>query len=181
MLLPEINGHILAELQEVFNRVDWAGPERLAAEIRQARRVFVAGQGRSGLVMKAFAMRLMHLGLAAFVAGETVTPSFGAGDLLVVCSTSGETALSLAMARLARATPGGTIAVITTQPDSTLARLADLAVVVPAGRGGVTSRQPLNTLSEQTILLLLDGVILHLLETLGQSAGDMAGRHASLE
>ena len=56
-----------------------------------AKRVFVIGAGRSGLVAKAFAMRLMHLGLDIHVVGETITPALREGDILVVVSGSGET------------------------------------------------------------------------------------------
>ena len=71
----------------------------LAAEIRQARRVFVAGGGRSGLALRMHAMRLMHLGLTAHVVGETTTPAIGSGDLLVVASGSGTTAGAVAAAQ----------------------------------------------------------------------------------
>ena len=40
--------------------------------IVSANNVFVTGAGRSGLAAKAFAMRLMHLGLSAYVVGETI-------------------------------------------------------------------------------------------------------------
>jgi 6-phospho-3-hexuloisomerase len=43
--------------------------EKFLSELLQAKRIYVIGAGRSGLVAKAFAMRLMHLGLAAFVVG----------------------------------------------------------------------------------------------------------------
>jgi len=63
----------------------------LIQEILEARRIYVMGAGRSGLVAKAFAMRLMHLGLQSFVVGETITPALKPGDLMIVLSGSGET------------------------------------------------------------------------------------------
>ena len=56
-----------------------------------AQRVYVAGAGRSGLIARAFAMRLLHLGFDVYVVGETVTPALQPGDTLVVFSGSGET------------------------------------------------------------------------------------------
>ena len=38
-------------------------------------KVLVMGAGRSGLVGKAFAMRLLHLGFNSYVLGETIVPS----------------------------------------------------------------------------------------------------------
>lgn len=49
-----------------------------------APRIYVAGAGRSGLIAKAFAMRLMHIGMESYVVGETITPAMQNGDLLVV-------------------------------------------------------------------------------------------------
>ena len=51
--------------------------------IRKDRRIFVAGEGRSGFSAKGFAMRLMHLGYTVYVVGETITPALREGDLLV--------------------------------------------------------------------------------------------------
>lgn len=64
----------------------------LAAQLRAAPRVFVAGAGRSGLALRMAAMRLMHLGLAVHVAGDATTPAISEGDLLLVASGSGTTA-----------------------------------------------------------------------------------------
>ena len=60
-------------------------------EILNANRIYTMGAGRSGLVAKSFAMRLMHLGLSSFVVGETVTPAMKPGDVIIVFSGSGAT------------------------------------------------------------------------------------------
>ncbi|NLO77568.1 MAG: 6-phospho-3-hexuloisomerase, partial [Methanomicrobiales archaeon] len=44
-------------------------------ELVGAERIYVMGAGRSGLVAKGFAMRLMHLGMHSYVVGETITPA----------------------------------------------------------------------------------------------------------
>ena len=56
-----------------------------------AKRVYVAGAGRSGIIARAFALRLLHLGYDVYVVGETITPALKPGDMLVVFSGSGET------------------------------------------------------------------------------------------
>ena len=53
--------------------------ENFIRELLSAKRIYVIGAGRSGLVAKAFAMRLMHLGLHAYVVGETITPAMTKG------------------------------------------------------------------------------------------------------
>ena len=74
----------------------------LIQKIQQHKRIFVYGTGRSGLMLKAFAMRLMQLGLNSFVVGETTTPSVQKGDLLILASASGETESVNIMAKSAR-------------------------------------------------------------------------------
>ena len=62
---------------------------KFITELLNANRIYVIGAGRSGLVAKAFAMRLMHLGFHAYVVGETITPALKTGDLMVIFSGSG--------------------------------------------------------------------------------------------
>ncbi|WP_245619069.1 SIS domain-containing protein [Methanogenium cariaci] len=71
-----------------------------------APRIYVAGAGRSGLIAKAFAMRLMHIGMESYVVGETITPAMQNGDLLVVFSGSGETHSITDICKTAKAVGG---------------------------------------------------------------------------
>src|SRR3954469_18485535 len=82
---------ILKEIETVLSQVEEDQLQELAAQLQKAKRIFVIGEGRSGLMAKSFAMRLMHLGVAVFVVGETITPAIGKGDLLVAVSGSGTT------------------------------------------------------------------------------------------
>ncbi|WP_337100755.1 6-phospho-3-hexuloisomerase [Paenibacillus sp. YIM B09110] len=176
---------IAAELKQALAGVSEAEVERLVDAIAQAGRVFVAGAGRSGLMMRAFAMRLMHLGLDAYVVGETVTRSLAKGDLLIIGTGSGETKSLVPMAEKARSL-GAVVAAFTISPASTIGRLADVAVLLsgaPKDRsdgGGVTA-QPMGSLFEQTLLVLGDAVILRLMEKLGLDGKAMYGNHANLE
>src|SRR6478609_5532890 len=60
--------------------VDWGPAGQL---ITSARRIFVIGNGRSGLTIQMAAMRLMHLGLRVHMAGEVTAPALVEGDLLI--------------------------------------------------------------------------------------------------
>ena len=93
---------LLTRIQDVMDRVDWESFMELGRMLPRARRTFVTGAGRSGLVAKSFGMRLMHAGLPSFVPGETVTPAAGAGDLLVAVSCTGETGYTSYLAGRAR-------------------------------------------------------------------------------
>ena len=155
----------------------------LIEKIRGHERIFVYGTGRSGLMLKAFAMRLMQMGFTAYVVGETTTPSVGKGDLLVVASASGETGSVNLTARSAR-DQGVELLVISAQPDSTLAGIQKPDVLIDAGTKfshSASSIQPLGSLFEQMLLILFDTIILKM--TRQSQTGDkgMAERHASLE
>ncbi len=96
----------------------------------EGKKALVVGAGRSGLVGKAFAMRLMHLGLNVYVMGESITPAIGDGDLVIVISGSGGGALSITSANMAKRL-GALVLAVTSYPDSALGRTADFVVVVP--------------------------------------------------
>ena len=180
---------VLDELGETMRAVDLGGLRVLQERLVAARRVFVAGAGRSGLVVRAFAMRLMHLGLHVYVVGDVTTPAFAAGDLLVIGSGSGETESLCAVGRKAKAL-GGVLAVVTIVPSSTLGQLAEVVVRVDApspkaaAQAGVQRRrsvQPMGALFEQTMLLLLDIVGMRLAAARGTSPDELFARHANLE
>ncbi len=158
------------------------------------RKVLVMGAGRSGLVGRAFAMRLLHMGFNSYVLGETIVPSVNKGDVVIAISGSGRTKIIVTAAETAKQV-GATVVAITTYPDSPLGQLADIVVRVP-GRTKSTkmddyfARQilgihepfaPLGTLFEDTALVFLDGIIYSLMVKLGVSEDQMRMRHANVE
>jgi 6-phospho-3-hexuloisomerase len=161
---------------------------------RANKKILVVGVGRSGLVGRAFAMRLRHLGARSYVVGETITPSVEEGDLLVAISGSGSTQIVVAAAEAAKRMKAK-VAAITTYYDSPLGRLADLVLFVP-GRTKLASmddyfaRQilgiheplsPLGTLFEDTSVVVLDAVVAELMKRLGKNESELARRHANIE
>ncbi len=152
-------------------------------------RVFLHGAGRSGLVARAFAMRLMHLGFPVYVIGEVVTPAVRSGDLVVVVSGTGETGPVNEMVIIAKH-EGTRVAAVTSNEDSTLGTLADTVVAI-SGRtetddttflerqvtGTSISLTPLGTLFEINVMVFLDSVIAGLMEALGKEEHDLALRH----
>jgi 6-phospho-3-hexuloisomerase len=177
---------ILEELHDTLAKVEEEAVSAFLDRITRADRLFVAGTGRSGFMVRSFAMRLMHLGFTTYVVGETVTPNIKPADLLILGSGSGETGSLRAMAEKARKL-GVPMVLITASPQSTIGKLADVVVTLPAStpKGApaqaLPSIQPMGTLFEQSLLLLLDAVILRLMERKGISAQAMFARHANLE
>ena len=53
---------ILAELEKVISLIQMEQVDKFVENIDCAKRIFLTGAGRSGLIIKTFANRLMHLG-----------------------------------------------------------------------------------------------------------------------
>ncbi len=160
----------------------------------RGKKVLVVGAGRSGLVGKAFAMRLMHLGFQVYVLGETINPNVGEGDLVIVISGSGKTTVPLAAAQMAESLHAKVIA-ITSQEESPLAKTADVVVDMPGRediaaeneyhirqlKGQHESLAPMGTMFEDTTMIFLDSIIAELMNRLGLSEDAMRERHATIE
>jgi 6-phospho-3-hexuloisomerase len=180
-LLTTVRGEISGVLDTVSQQEIGDLAERLAT----AQRVFVTGEGRSGFMAKAFAMRLMHLGLTVYVTGETITPSVGAGDSVVAVSGSGTTKGTVRTAEQARSV-GAFVYVVTTAPDSPLAQIADLVLTVPAATkhrraGEAATVQPLSSLFDQATHIVLDVVCLQLAESRGVDNAGARRAHSNTE
>ena len=173
--------------QEITDTVARVAPEQLTALVEavlRANRVFVCGAGRSLLMMQAFAMRLMHVGLHAYVVGETITPAITRGDLLIAASGSGQTRVTLATVEAAAAR-GADTAVFTAHAGSPLAQVVDLVIEVPAPVTGAPlpagSSQVPGTLFEQCVLVIGDALTVELMARLGTTVAEMRARHTKLE
>ncbi|MEW2266298.1 6-phospho-3-hexuloisomerase [Streptomyces sp. NPDC047853] len=174
---------VVRELDAMLSHVDDRASADLVTALRDARRIFVAGAGRSKLSAEGFAMRLMHLGLCAYVAGDVTTPSIGPGDLLVVCSGSGETPTTVVMAKSA-ADAGARIAVVTASADSHLARRADLVIhLAEYSQDHELERsvQFVGTLFEQGALLFFDSLVLAYERLHKVDTREMFALHTNLE
>jgi len=176
---------IIEELERTAHQLTGEEAEKLVNQIIEAKKVFVAGAGRSGLMAKSFAMRMMHMGIDAYVVGETITPNLEKDDILIVGSGSGETKSLISMAEKAKGIDAA-VALITIAPDSTIGRLADITIKIPAqvkseANGEKITIQPMGSLFEQSLLLFFDAVILRFMNKKGLDSQTMYGRHANLE
>lgn len=170
---------IYRELTDIAAALPREEAGALALAVSRAKRVFLGGMGRSGLMMRAFAMRLMQLGVEVYVVGETTTPSIRKGDLLILGSRygrSGSLAHYVEIARREKAL----VAVVTMDKNTPLAKTADLVATIPVTEGG-PSQQPLGTLFEQSLLVYLDAVVLLLKRLLHKTEHAMRKRHTNLE
>lgn len=178
---------VVTELDECLAKVSPENIETALNELSKAKRIFLAGAGRSALAVRAFAMRLMHMRKVVYVVGESTTPGIVRDDLLVIGSGSGRTASLLAMAQKAKQIGAG-LMVVTIDPQSPIGKLADCVIQIPApspkAQNNETlnkSIQPMGSLFEQSLLLLLDSIVLLLMEKENLSSDEMFISHANLE
>ena len=175
---------VVEEIARTLEYIDQKQLERVVDEILAARRVFVCGTGRSLLMMKGLAMRLMHVGSEACVVGETTTPAIAPGDLLMAGSGSGQTRTTLTFVQAGSAEGARTIC-LTAHPDSPVALACDLVLEIPAPITGAPgprpSAQPPGSLFEQCLLAVCDALVLAVMLRRGVTVEQMRARHTKLE
>lgn len=177
---------VVSELTHTLTSIDEASANQFVDLILQAQEVFCAGAGRSGFQVKGFAMRLMHMGVQSYVVGETCTPNIKDNGLLVICSGSGETKSLVHHAQKAKEM-GAKIALITINPQSSIAQMADVIIEISAPSpksaklGDIKSIQPMGSLFEQSEGIFMDISIIMLMDKKGLDSDTMFGRHANME
>jgi 6-phospho-3-hexuloisomerase len=176
----------LGELGSALAQVDDARLEAACRVIAGARRVGLYGCGREGLMMRGLAMRLYHCGLDAHTIGEMDMPPLGAGDLFFASSGPGNLSTVNALARVAR-NAGAQVMVLTSQPDSPDARLADFVLLLPAQTmasdkpDAASAVLPMGSIFEGSMFLLLEAIIERVATLRGETAVTMRARHTNME
>ena len=123
-------------------------------------RIFCIGVGREGMMTRAFAMRLMHMGKEVHWIWDDTTPHIGEGDLLIATLGDGRIGHIDYVCRRAKEA-GAFIYVVTGSPSGDTAKeVADDVFFVPAAvyRGTdpvVPSFQPMGNLFEQSLRCLI--------------------------
>lgn len=172
------------ELAAVVGGLDDALLDPVVAAIAGARRVMLYGCGREGLMMRALAMRLHHLGVTVCVQGDMSAFPLGAGDLFLCAAGPGELSTGSALCGVARAA-GARIVVITAEPDGSTSRMADTLLVIPAQTMardvGGSSVLPMGSLFEGAMFLVFEALVLRLRDALGETPASMRARHTNME
>ena len=174
-----------SELQAVLEGVRGEEEDKIIRYIMKANKIFLSGAGRSGLICRMFAMRLMHMGFQAYVVGDVETPAAEDGDLLIIASGSGSTTVQIALAEKAKEFESHVLT-FTYNKKGILAGICHDAYVIPAPRFGikelgVETQQPMGNLFEQSLLLCMDHIIIRLMEEKGTTSEEMMKLHANLE
>lgn len=176
---------ILNELSTVLSQISDSDVQKAIDVINSSDKIFLKALGRAADSGKAFIMRLGHMGRDVYVLGETNTRNFSKGDLLIVCSGSGETKEFILYAQKAKDF-GGELLVFTGNGNSTLAKMADAVILIKApsknqGSSDFHSVQPMASLFEQGILIAGDAIILTMMDESHEDNQEMFSRHSNLE
>jgi 6-phospho-3-hexuloisomerase len=174
------------DLHRVLAGVKGRELEAFEEAILSSQRIFVTGLGRTGLMMRGFAMRLMHLGRRVYHVGDVITPAIRKGDLLIIGSRTGRSPVLSFFIEIAHKAHAP-VAVVTANHASLAARGADALLTID-DRKVVENRKrrnerylPLGSLFEQALLLVLDQVVVDLMEALELTEADLARIHTRFE
>ena len=174
--------YIQKKIKTILENVSESDIKKIKKLFFSSNRIFVYGAGRSGLVAKAFAIRLVHLGFQSFVIGETITGPVQKGDLVIIISGSGETIPAVMTAEIARNLKANVVS-ITAKKKSEIAKFADITLFISSTCKEIERKKyaPLGTLFEASVWILLDGIIADLLASKNETEETMRSRHATLE
>ncbi len=172
---------ILDRLTTILSETDKSNAAKLMKLVDEAGRIFVGGAGRSGLVSRFFAMRLVHSGYNVNMVGEIVTPAIKAGDLLVLVSGSGGTETLLPFVKKAKSV-GAKLVVISMKAKSAMAEVADLTIQIGNDNSfPLTKGMPMGSQFELSTLIYLEAIIGDIIDAKGLTEEGMRAIHANLE
>jgi len=172
-----ISDRILTEISSILNQADEEKVLKLVEAILSSERIFLTGLGRSGLVARSFAIRLMHLGFKVLIVGEVTTPAIKKGDLLVAISGSGETAIVKHIVSKAKEL-GAVIFLITSKTNTSIGEISDQVLILPEIEKPIL---PLKSAFEAVTYILLDATIVMIMQKTGVTSQEMMERHSNLE
>ena len=174
--------YINRKIKDILDTVSEKDIQKVNTLFFKAKRIFVYGAGRSGLVARAFAIRLVHLGFQTFVIGETIGAPVKKGDLVVIVTGSGVTIPAVMTAEIAH-NIGAKLIVITGIRDTRIVKFADISLILSAECKEPERKilAPLGTLFEASAWVLLDSVVAELMKHKGETEESMRSRHATLE
>ena len=186
MTLSDLATRAAQEIRDAVAAIDPAALDGMVTELAEARRVVCYGVGREGLMMRALAMRLYHMGLDAHVVGDMSCPPVGPGDLLVVSAGPGGFSTVDGLIGVARKA-GARIACVTAQTQGSAPMAADRVFLIPAQTmandqgAAATSVLPMGSLFEGAQYLAFELLVLALRDRLAVDPQAMRARHTNLE
>ncbi|QLH75195.1 MAG: SIS domain-containing protein [Methanomassiliicoccales archaeon] len=176
--MKETSAFILKEVQSAIEKVDDSKIDEIVDAIVSVKKIFIYGVGRSGLVGKSFAVRLVQMGLDVHFVGDMTTPIVEKEDLVIIISNTGETMSAVQTANIVRRI-GATVVSVTSSYHSKLAIASSIVLEIPPCRDERRKQlAPLGTLFEVATAILLDSLVPVLMQRLNLTEASLRKRHA---
>jgi 6-phospho-3-hexuloisomerase len=170
--------YILREMQEALARIDPQAVENSIAALAEARKIFIYGVGRSGLIGQAFAVRLVQMGFDVHFVGDMTTPFVDECDLVIIVSNTGETMSAVQTANIVRRV-GAKVISVTSNPNSKLGHASNIVLEVGQIKDDQKKKYaPLGTIFEDAALVLFDSLVPVIMERMDQNEASLRRRHA---
>jgi 6-phospho-3-hexuloisomerase len=122
---------ITSELEDALGTLNQQEFGALLDAVAAAGRIALHGVGREGLIMRAFAMRLFHLGYNVTVVGDMTAPRLAAGDLLILSAGPGYFSTVDGLRAVAQR-DGAKVLCLTAQRHGKTPKACDSVLVIPA-------------------------------------------------
>jgi 6-phospho-3-hexuloisomerase len=176
--MQEALNYILREMAESLQRIDQKAVEQAITAIAAAKKIFIYGVGRSGLVGQAFAVRLVQMGFDVHFVGDMTTPFVDECDLVIIVSNTGETMSAVQTANIVRRV-GAKVIAVTSNPNSKLGHASNIVLEVGQVKDEDKKRlAPLGTIFEDAALVLFDSLVPVIMERMDQNEASLRRRHA---
>jgi 6-phospho-3-hexuloisomerase len=188
----EIKNKVLSEIDEVLSSVSEKQLNMVVDALTKNKNIKVLGYaaGRMGSGLKAFIMRLNHLGIQASFFGDNYVPPMNENDVFICCSNSGSTKSVLNILEIFKNKANGTIISFVGNENSPMAELSDVVVKFKTCNGGLNSAddpskinsiQPMTTLTEQAMFVLFDLIVMLIIDRLNININETKQYHSNIE
>lgn len=183
---------VLNELNEVLTSIDENQLNKMVDLLTANKEIKVLGYsaGRMGSGLKAFIMRLNHLGIKASFFGDNYVPPMNSNDVFICCSNSGTTKSVVNILEIFKAKANGKVISFVGNENSKMAELSDVVIKFKTCNGGLNSAddpskinsiQPMTTLTEQAMFILFDLIVMLIINKLGIDIKDTKQYHSNIE
>ncbi|MDW5564064.1 MAG: SIS domain-containing protein [Methanomassiliicoccus sp.] len=170
--------YILRNVKEALVNVDPAAVEQTIQAFIGAKKIFIYGVGRSGLIGQAFAVRLVQMGFDVHFVGDMTTPFVDEGDLVIIVSNTGETMSAVQTANIVRRV-GARVISVTSNPNSKLGHASNIILEVGQIKDDQKKKwAPLGTIFEDAALVMFDSIVPLIMERTDQNEASLRRRHA---
>lgn len=192
MEYTKVASTVISEIIDVLSSIDENQVNKLVDLLTSKKDIKVLGYaaGRMGSGLKAFVMRLNHLGIKASFFGDNYIPPMGEDDVFICCSNSGTTKSVVSILEIFKNKAKGKVVGIVGNENSKIAELSDVTIKFKTCNGGLNSKddpskinsiQPMTTLTEQSMFILFDIIVMLIIDRLGINIEDTKKYHSNIE